>query len=210
MDPISCLPEATLRSGQPVSDEFLRRGVISFREACQWVKDLSYGSNTPTGGAFVLFADGQGTCFTKHGTIARLARELELEVHKNLGFYRLTDDIVTGAGTILRRHGLGFVPTMHCFLESGTFRVDLTEGNRTGKNRDIDEFDFVVRVAPDSSREALQRYYADHFDKYCALEPRLAALGREAVRDLVTQCHQQASCRCSGTAELSVVALAGR
>ncbi len=210
MDSTAVLPDPVLQPGPPVSSAFLRHGISSFRSACQWVKDLPYGSNTRLDGALVLFEDGRGTCFTKHGTIARLAAELGLDVHKNLGFYRLTDDIVTGVGAIPRAHGLEFVPTVHCFLECGPHRVDLTEGNRTGKNRDIDEFDFVVRVTPDTPRETLQRHYAEHFQKYCAIEPRLAALGQDAVRDLVQQCHQQASCRCSGTAELSIVAFADR
>jgi len=35
---------------------------------------------------------------------------------------------------------------IHCFLEYGGYRVDLTEGNRNGKNRPIDDFLFTDRV----------------------------------------------------------------
>ena len=207
MDPIATLPNAHIRPGQPVSDAFLAREVTTYRHACQWVKDLPYGSNSRIDAPLIVFVEGRGTCFTKHGTIARLAGELALDVHKNLGFYRLTEDIVTGVGAILQPYGLDFVPTIHCFLEHGPFRVDLTEGNHTGKNKDITDFDFVVRVEPDFSREELQRHYTDHFNKYTSIEPRLAALGQSAIRDLVQKCHQQAACRCSGTAELSLVAV---
>ena len=89
------------------------------RLACQWVKDLPYGSNSSLDTALILFEEGRGTCFTKHGVIARLADELGLEVHKNLGFYRLTEDIITGASAILQPSGLEFVPSIHCFLEHG-------------------------------------------------------------------------------------------
>ena len=35
---------------------------------------------------------------------------------------------------------------IHCFLEYEDYRVDLTEGNRNGKNRPIDDFLFTDRV----------------------------------------------------------------
>ncbi|MBD2066073.1 hypothetical protein H6F93_00735 [Leptolyngbya sp. FACHB-671] len=38
---------------------------------------------------------------------------------KNLGFYRLNDEIVTGASSLLEPHGLNFIPQIHCFLEYG-------------------------------------------------------------------------------------------
>jgi hypothetical protein len=64
----------------------------------------------------------------------------------------------------------------------------------------LEDFDFVVRVAPRSSRDQIQRYYATCFTKYCAIDPRLAALGLPAVRELVSRCHQQAACRSAQTA----------
>jgi hypothetical protein len=35
---------------------------------------------------------------------------------------------------------------IHCFLEYQSCRVDLTEGNRNGKNRPIDDFLYTGRV----------------------------------------------------------------
>lgn len=206
MDPIATLPNAVLRSGSPVADALLARGVTMFRDACQWVKDLPYGRNSRIDDVMVLFDEGHGTCVTKHGVIARLAGELQLDVHKSLGFYRLTDQIVTGVSDILRPYSLDFVPASHCFLEHGPFRVDLTQGNRTGKNRDVDDFDFVVRVGPESSRDELQQYYSRHFLRYAAMEPRLARLGETVVRELLQKCHRHAACRCSGAADLVTAA----
>jgi hypothetical protein len=207
MDSISMLPNVALHAGG-MSDAFLARGITTFWGACHWVKALPYGSNSRVDEATVLFEDGRGTCVTKHGAIAKLAAELGLDVHKNLAFYRLTEDIVTGVGDILRPYGLDFAPTVHCFLEHGSCRVDLTEGNRTGKNKDLEQFDFVVRVEPESSRAELQRQYSAHFAKYAAIEPRLAALGEATVRELVRKCHRQAACRRAASADLSRAAVA--
>jgi hypothetical protein len=59
----------------------------------------------------------------------------------------MTEAIVTGADKILTEYGLPYVPMIHCFLEYGNYRVDLTEGNRNGKNRPIDDFLYTNRVA---------------------------------------------------------------
>jgi predicted chitinase len=37
---------------------------------------------------------------------------------------------------------------VHCFLESGNHRVDLTEGNNNGKNKPLDEFLYTEKAAP--------------------------------------------------------------
>jgi hypothetical protein len=207
MDPISILPDARIRPGSPVADACLARGLHTFRDACQWVKDLPYGSNSRTESALILFEENRGTCFTKHGAIARLAAELGLDVHKNLGFYRLTEEIVTGAAELLRPYGLEFVPATHCFLEHRSFRVDLTEGNRTGKNKDLVDFDFVVRVGPESSRDEHGRCYSTYFAKYSSRDARLAAVALTTVRELLQACHRQAACRCSEIAPSSTVAV---
>src|SRR5262245_42879460 len=211
MDSIDTLPDAILRAGSPVAEAFLARGLRTFRHACEWVRALPYGSNSRTGNAMVLFEECRGTCFTKHGAIARLAAELDLDVHKTLGFYRLNEDIVTGVADLLRPHGLDFVPATHCFLEHRTFRVDLTAGNRTGKNKDLEEFDFMVRVGPESSRDEIQRYYATYFAKYSSIDPRLGVLGLAAVRELVEKCHRlAAACRCPDARESRVRVLRPR
>src|SRR5262245_18822952 len=150
MAPIGVLPECAIHPGSGVRDAFLQRGAATFHAACQLVKDLPYGSNSNWEQPLALLEDNRGTCFTKHGVIARLARELGLSVHKNLGFYRLCDEIVTGVSQFIEPHSVSFVPQIHCFLEFGPYHVDLTEGNAHGKNKTIDTYDFIVRVEPRS------------------------------------------------------------
>jgi hypothetical protein len=145
----------------------------------------------------ILFEDGRGTCATKHGPIVMLGRELGLDIHKCHGFYRLTDDIITGVAAVLRPHALTFVPSMHCFVEYGARYFDLTQGNRTGKNLDLDTFDLVVRVDPEASSADQQHHYAQAFAYYASSEPRLSALGLTAVREILSQCHALAYCQCS-------------
>jgi hypothetical protein len=202
MDPIERLPDAGITAGSPVCDAFLAQGISRFRDACRWVKERPYGPNAHLG-AMSLFSDGQGTCFSKHGVIAHLARETGLDVHKNIGFYRLNDEIVTGVHAILEPYGLTFVPQMHCFLEYDGAHVDLTEGNAHGKNKTIDTFDFVVRVTPDQPLDALRRLFAEYQDRYRALEPRLAAVPPATIAALLTECGRLQLSRCGVVASAS-------
>ena len=148
MDKISVLPEAIVTGPGPVSARFLELGVTSFQKACAFVHELPYRYNDDREDLMTLFREKKGTCTTKHAVIATLAKELNLPVMKHVGIYGMTETLVTGADAILRRHHLPYLPMVHCFLAFGSHRVDLTEGNRNGKNGPIDTFLFTQEVAP--------------------------------------------------------------
>jgi len=201
MNPIDVLPNPSLQSRGEVSDIFLEMGIDSFHSACQHVKDMPYGANSDSAQSLLLFIEGQGTCSTKHGVIARLAKEQNLPIHKNLGFYRLNDTIVTGVSDILRSYGLRFVPQIHCFLEFENYRVDLTEGNCNGKNQTIDEYDFIVRVQPDPSFQEKESCYREHLQRYFEFSPELEAVGEDKVLEVLEACDRQLKYQCSLMAE---------
>jgi len=197
MHPIEVFPNVTLHAQGPVSARFLEQGLETFYEACHWTKNLPYGSNSNTEDSLILFAEECGTCTTKHGAIARLAQEHNLPIHKHLGFYRLNDEIVTGVNALLQPYGLDFIPQIHCFLVYENCRVDLTEGNCNGKNKTIEDYDFVVQVAPDLSREQHHAYYLEYLRRYQAIAPQLATLSDETVMDLLAACDRQLKYQCS-------------
>lgn len=197
MHPISVLPDSPLQANSTVAEKYMQQGLQTFHEACQWTKDLPYGLNASSEDSLIIFEEGHGTCTTKHGAIARLAQVHALPVHKNLGFYRLNDDIVTGVDALIAPHGLEFIPQIHCFLSYADYRVDLTEGNCNGKNKTIETYDFVVQVAPDISAETHRAYYREYLQYYYLFAPKLAELGDEKVFELLAACDRQVKYQCS-------------
>ncbi|ERN42910.1 hypothetical protein KR51_00002060 [Rubidibacter lacunae KORDI 51-2] len=197
MSPIQVLPDVTLQERGVISAQYLQQGVSTFHEACQWTKDLPYGVNSSNEDSLILFAEERGTCTTKHGAIARLALEHDLPIRKNLGFYRLNDDIVTGVNALLAPHGLAFIPQIHCFLAYEDYRVDLTEGNCNGKNKTIETYDFVVSVAPDLTQAQHHAYYYEYLQQYVRISPALAALSEVEVMTLLADCDRQLKYQCS-------------
>ncbi|MBW4486150.1 MAG: hypothetical protein KME14_26815 [Tildeniella torsiva UHER 1998/13D] len=197
MHPIEALPDAVLQAHGPIAEKFLQQGLKTFHEACRWTKNLPYAANSNNENSLILFEEGYGSCTTKHGAIARLAQEHSLPVHKNLGFYRLNDEIVTGVNALLRPYGLDFIPQIHCFLVYEDYRVDLTEGNCNGKNKTIEDYDFVIQVAPDLSQAQHQAFYLEFLRCYGAFSTQLAALNDTTVMDLLAACDCQLKYQCS-------------
>ncbi len=151
MNTYQCLPDSVITRNGPVSEEFNRLRVASLHAACSWVHGLPYGYNSDRDDLMILFREKMGSCTTKHAVIGTLARELELPIYKHVGIYAMTEEIVTGTNALLTQFELPYIPMLHCFLVYDTFRVDLTEGNRNGKNRSIDEFLYTERVDPNIS-----------------------------------------------------------
>ena len=147
MDNLIVFPDKVITKAGIISAEFQSMGIRSFLEACRYVNALPYGYNSDRDDLMILFKEKMGTCTTKHAVIATLAAELGLAIPKGVGIYAMTEAIVTGTDKILAEYGLAYVPMIHCFLEYGNYRVDLTEGNRNGKNRPIDDFLYTDRVA---------------------------------------------------------------
>jgi hypothetical protein len=146
MNPYTIFPERGILEGGAVSDTFRSLGIHSFLEACRYVNELPYGYNSDRDDLMILFKEKMGSCTTKHAVVATLAAELGLPITRGVGIYPMTEAIVTGTDKILAQYSLPYVPMIHCFLEYKDYRVDLTEGNRNGKNRPIDDFLYKDRV----------------------------------------------------------------
>lgn len=146
MNSFHVFPDKSIIQAGPISAEFLELGIRSFHEACRYVHGLPYGYNSNRDDLMILFKEKMGTCSTKHAVVATLAAELGLPITRGVGIYPMTEAIVAGADKILSEYSLSYVPMIHCFLEFGNYRIDLTEGNRNGKNRPIDDFLFTDRV----------------------------------------------------------------
>jgi len=181
MDPVDALPDSALAGGGSLSREFQAMGVATFREACRRVRQMPYGYNPDRDDPLALFHDGYGTCTTKHMAVGLLARELGLPVGKAIGIYPMTEALVTGAGRICRDFGLPYIPVLHCFLVSGDRRVDLTEGNRNGKNGPIRDFLYTEAVAPDISAKDEYRRYRSALQQVVLNRPELSGVALKTL-----------------------------
>jgi hypothetical protein len=173
MDSLNVFPDRAITGAGPVSKAFLDLGIRSFRQACRYVHELPYGYNWDRDDLMILFKEKMGTCSTKHAVIGVLAAELGLPITRGVGIYAMTEAVVTGTNKILTEYRLPYVPMIHCFLEHGDHRVDLTEGNRNGKNKSIDDFLFADRVEPTISAKDEYLIYRKALNEVILKRPEL-------------------------------------
>ncbi|MBD3341705.1 MAG: hypothetical protein GF353_21550 [Candidatus Lokiarchaeota archaeon] len=153
MDSYEKLPDIPIEPKGILSKRFLEMGIESFKEACLFVHNMEYGYNSNYDDKMILFKEAKGSCTTKHAVIAGLAEELSLHLYKSVGIYRFTEEISDGTDEILKKYEIPYVPMIHCFLIYDKYRFDLTEGNRNGKKKPIEEFLFTKKVEPFISRQ---------------------------------------------------------
>ncbi|NEQ53552.1 MAG: hypothetical protein F6K11_26020, partial [Leptolyngbya sp. SIO3F4] len=82
-------------------------------------------------------------------------------------------------------------------FRSEDYRVDLTEGNCNGKNKTIEDYDFVVQVKPDLTEDEHEAIYREYLQRYYSIDPQLATLGEDMIFDLLISCDKQLSYQCS-------------
>jgi hypothetical protein len=193
-------PNADIVNSGIFSDQFLKIGIKSFQDACRWVNDLPYDYNSDMVDSMLIFTEKKGICLTKHGAIARLAEELGLPIQKNIGFFRLNNQIYSDIENILSRYGLEYIPQIDCFLKYNDNYVDLTDGNCTGKSKPIDEFDFIIPVAPEISMDDMINLYIEYIDKYSKFEPKFTAVGMDKILTALSECTTEMQNRCCITA----------
>ena len=140
-------PDKIIVEAGPIARAFLNMGIKDFHNACRYVHQLPYGYNSNRDDLMILFKENMGNCTTKHAVIGTLAAELNLAIVKNIGIYAMTEEIVTGAEKILIKYDLPYVPMLHCFLVNQDNYVDLSEGNKNGKNGPIENFLYTAKVA---------------------------------------------------------------
>ncbi len=152
MDSYDKLPDVEIIPVGEFSEKFLEMGISTFIDACNYIHDIDYGSNTNYEDRMILFKENKGTCTSKHAVIASLAQELKIPLFKHICVYKFTEEITTGVVKILKQYEIPYVPMVHCFLVYENYRFDLTEGNRNGKKTPINVCIHSERVDPFISR----------------------------------------------------------
>ena len=181
MESYTVFPDRNITDKAPIGQIFTGLDVGTFQKACRWVHQLPYGYNSERDDLMILFKEKMGSCTTKHAVIATLAAELELPVHKNVGIYAMTEALVTGTQKILARFGLPYIPMIHCFLNYQDHWVDLSEGNRNGKNGPIDHFLFTAEVAAAISAKDEYHLYRQALKEHFLVRPELEEIDMKTI-----------------------------
>ena len=114
----------------PVSQAFLDRGITDLGQAMVWMKQLPYGRNPDKHNLLTVFADGCGTCSTKHALIKQLTVEQQVtDLKLFLGIFRMHAGNTPKVARTLASNGLEYIPEAHCYLKRERQIIDLTSAS---------------------------------------------------------------------------------
>jgi len=197
MNTIEIFPNKEIELMGHISQKFIENEINTFHEACQWVKNLPYGYNSDKNDPYIIFKENKGTCTTKHAVIGLLAQEIGLPISKFLGFYKLNNEIITGIGEILDYYRLEYIPQIHCFLGFKTIFVDLTEGNCSGKNKPLENFDLILRVKSNLNESEEEELYKIGLDFYIQNNKTFCKYKKEELIEIPKECNKKHKIICS-------------
>ncbi len=156
----------SLKSSGPVSTELSRRGMATFDQACQWVKNLPYKRNQDKSDIFCVFRDGGGTCSTKHALLKILAEENHLkDVKLMLGIFKMNAQNTPKIATVLQNYHLKEMPEAHNYLQIDKKILDCTRRNSSPEDF-VNDLVEEIEIEPDQIIDFKIKYHKNFLQKY--------------------------------------------
>lgn len=118
-----------LRDGN-ISSSFKKKGINSFRDACEYVNQLPYKRNSTKDDPLIVLKESCGTCSSKHELIKRLADENGIgDCKLILCMFKMSAENTSGVKSVLEEYGLEYIPEAHTYIEIDGKINDLTFPN---------------------------------------------------------------------------------
>lgn len=131
-----------IQSKGALSQAFLHRGIYTFQAATVYICDLPYGRNSNKDDLLSFFADGKGTCSTKHAVLKQMAAEQGYtDLKLILGIFKMNGQNTPLVGNTLAHYQLDYIPEAHTYLKYKNQRFDFT---RTGASPADFQSDLLV------------------------------------------------------------------
>lgn len=110
-----------------ISEEFIKRDITDFDNACQYIRMLPYRRNTDKDNILCVLKDKSGTCSTKHAVLRKLALENKYDdVKLMLGIFKMDGVYDKRISRTLTNAGLVFIPEAHNYLKINDTYLDVT------------------------------------------------------------------------------------
>ncbi len=162
-----------VRPGGPVSEQFLKHHIFSFDGATNFIRQLPYGRNKSKTDLTTVFADGCGTCSTKHALLKQLADENGFADFKLIiGLFRMNAVNTPKIAATLNKYQLGYIPEAHNYLKWKNQVLDYT--HRSSSYTDFEK-DLIeeIEIQPHQITEFKVTYHQQYLKAWLATEQGL-------------------------------------
>ncbi len=130
----------SIQPGKEISNQFIRRGILTFEEACSYIKTIPYGRNADKLDSLCVFNDQKGTCSTKHALLKRLAEENgHNDIMLMMGIFRMNGQNTPQTQQVLSAYGLLYIPEAHNYLKYKDTVIDCTTSKQLNFQPDLME-----------------------------------------------------------------------
>lgn len=124
------IPNFDIKSDREISKEFLKRNILTFHQATEFIQNLKYGRNSNKDDLKTIFTDNKGTCSTKHAVLKQLANENEFDnIKLIIGIFKMNAQNTPKVGSTLSKNNLKYIPEAHNYLKYGNDIFDFTKPN---------------------------------------------------------------------------------
>jgi|GEM_PF-209538 len=149
-----------------ISIFFRKLGCGDFMKASHYVKQLPYRRNKDKNNPSAVLDERCGTCSTKHALLKRLADENgHLELKLMLGIFKMDGRTTIAVESILKKHGLTYIPEAHNYLKVNGDILDFT-GLPMSKNELADKLLTEIEITPDQITEYKVGYHRDYLARW--------------------------------------------
>ncbi len=158
----------TITTGKPISDHFLEMGIADFERATNYIRSLPYSRNSNKYDLTTVFADGCGTCGTKHALLKQLVEENEFPgVKLMLGIFKMDGNYSSKIAATLAKYKLDYMPEPHNYLSYYGELLDYT----TLKSKPDDfrkNLIVELEIQPDQITDFKVSYHKEFLGKWLA------------------------------------------
>lgn len=155
------LPNFDIKSNGEISKEFLRRNILTFHQATEYIQNLSYGRNSNKDELKTLFTDHKGTCSTKHAILKQLADENDFKnIKLTLGIFKMSADNTPKAEKTLLENKLKYIPEAHSYLKYENEIFDFTNQNSSSADF-VNDLLFETEIQPNEINQPKIQIHKD-------------------------------------------------
>lgn len=186
------LPDFRIESLDEISNQFLKKGILTFHPAANFIANLAYGRNANKEDLKSIFEDNCGTCSTKHALLKMLADENGFnEIKLFLGLFKMNAVNTPGISQTLKKNKLEYIPEAHNYLKFESQIYDFTRPNSKASDFENDLI-FEIEIAPTQISNYKVQLHREYLQNWLGTNPKIE-FDLEGIWKIREECIQDLS-----------------
>ncbi len=188
---MSTFPNFDIKPIGQISNEFIQRNILTFKEATKFVQHLPYKRNTNTEHLISVFSDNCGTCSSKHALLKQLADENNFKgLQLMIGLFKMSATTTPHVADTLKKFKLKYIPEAHNYLKFEGSIFDFTKPSMQPSDY-VDYLIEEIEILPNQISTYKVAYHKNYIKNWLEQHPKIRyseadiwAIREWCIRDL--------------------------